>query len=259
MTQKTEFSGFYNSIEGNVIKYQDTHMAQMISLCTGESGYVPNYNDELQVIAHETKRAVWVSTGAAWLGVTAGWWYINQEPKEIVFDELTEGETKTYLIVVRMDRTSELLAAVKSKYEAEGLEQTLETYEIPLAKVVASYDSNDVTITDVRVPCVRSNSGITKKSGSFSLGFSEMNKFIKCTNTAPINVILPLNATCELPINSEFIICQYTEHPITIVSETSGVVLRSLDNANVSDGQYAAFTLRKIGEDEWFAVGAISS
>ncbi len=254
-----QYSGLFNSTETIERKYQDLDFAQMMSLCTGQSGYVPNYSDELKVTNVENERAVYIGTGAAWLGEHAGWWYLNTEPVKISFSGLLAGENKTYFIVLKLDRTAVLNIVAESKLESEGLTKALDIFELPLAKVTVSGDDTNVHIEDVRVPCIRSNSSVAEKDASFTLCHSDMNKFIKCINSQAINVTIPLNSTCELPINSEFVICQYTGYSVTIVPETSGVLLRSLDGANVSDGQYAAFTLRKIAENEWFAVGALSS
>lgn len=256
MTQKC---GFFNSEEGDVRTYQDVDFARMMSLLVGRSGYVPNYLNELEVVEGDSSLTVKVSSGAAWLGTESGWWYINDSNNELdAFIDPGTGETVDYRIVLELDREFDRNISIDAVDYSEDLGGDINTYRISLAKVTIDWSGPSFTITDERVPCVASTSGIAEKNEAWTLSFSDINKFVKCTNTSAINVTVPLNATSALPINTEVVICQYTGNTVTVAAQ-SGVVVRALDGLNISDGQYSAFTLRKIGTDEWIAIGALTS
>ena len=69
--------GFFNYNESNANRYQDVDFANMLSLFVGQSGYVPNYLGELEVVCGNSDRSVKIMPGGAWLGEVPGWWYIN--------------------------------------------------------------------------------------------------------------------------------------------------------------------------------------
>ncbi len=254
-------SGLFNSTETIQKKYQDIHFAQMMSFFVGQSGYIPNFKNELQVVAAEADRTVTLKSGGAWLGDPCGWWYENDEDVSFGFSDPGTGQQAQYRIILRLDRETNLQVSAQVLGPTSiDLTQSENLYEISLVKVTVNGDDTSVVIEDERVPCIRSSSGIAEKSDAWTLSLTDMNKFIKCTNTAAINVTIPANNAVAFPVNTELVICQYSAYPVTAVPDSSsGVVLRALDSSYTSDGQYSAFTLRKIGEDEWIAVGALTS
>lgn len=258
-----EKSGLFNSVDGDKRSYQDADFAQMMSLFVGRSGYIPNYLNELEVVEGDSSLSVKVSYGAAWLGVNPGWWYINSEgaPEEdfSYYDPEATG-TADYRIILELEREEARSIIARSVAYSDSLDGDINTYKIPLAKVSVDWDAPSITITDERIPCVLSTSGIAEKSEEWTLSFSDINKFIKCTNTGAINVTVPLNENIQLPINTEVVICQFVDQAeITVLPENDDVTVNSLDGALTTDGQYSAFTLRKIDTDEWIAIGALTS
>ena len=145
-------------------------------------------------------------------------------------------------------------------YPVSGISNDLMTYYLPLAKVTISGDDTEAQIEDMRVPCVRSSLALDSKNETWTLSLNDVNKLILCSCTANFYVDVPADAEVEFPINTEIVICQYGAYSVTARPKSgSGVLLRALDGNLTSDGQYSAFTLRKIDENEWLAVGALTS
>lgn len=106
-------------------------------------------------------------------------------------------------------------------------------------------------------PWRRLDSGNREKNSDFTLSVLDMNCFIRVIADFDITMTIPNNDAVAIPIATDITICQENVGILTI-SCAEGVILHTEDSYTKSDGRYTAFTLRKIGENEWVAIGRLS-
>jgi len=86
-----------------------------------------------------------------------------------------------------------------------------------------------------------------------SLRFGE----IRLTDNGDQQVVVPANATEDIPIGSEFVI-QGLGTGTKTISSAVGVDINGVTDDFVLDSQYASAVLRKISENAWLIIGAVN-
>lgn len=92
---------------------------------------------------------------------------------------------------------------------------------------------------------------------SYQLALSDLGKLVAMNNAAPNTIEVPLNATTAFPIGTKIDIGQRGVGQTTIVPE-GGVTILNTDGL-VFTSQYALATIQKIGTDEWWAAGKLTT
>lgn len=90
-----------------------------------------------------------------------------------------------------------------------------------------------------------------------TLGFAHANKWIKANKATGFALTIPANATTAFKIGTVIQIYQAGAGQVTI-SAAGGVTLRQ-PNGNKTAQQYSACAIRKVGTDEWVALGDLST
>ncbi len=270
-----QYGGFFNSgtTEENQRKYNDYDFAKMLSLLTGGEGYVVGYGNELEVTDASDSQLlrVEVGSGAAWVGNPEGWWFAN-DPEEgedshiLSIAPLGQVESRNDKVVVRLDRSTGVqnfkLHIIEDgdsndEFKTDDLKAE-HMYDLLLAEVEVTKDGEDtsIVIKDRRVPCINSQSTTIEKTVGWTLGLSDMHKFIRVNSSSSVDISMPLDSDVSFPINTEIVIVQHGTGTINI-NPASGVTVHSASGLK-SSGQYSGFTLRKIATDEWYALGSLT-
>jgi hypothetical protein len=95
-----------------------------------------------------------------------------------------------------------------------------------------------------------------RQSASYTLVLIDRTRLVEMNNASANNLTIPLNSTVAFPIGSIIQCAQYGAGLTTIVP-TGGVTLRSRGGRLKSAGQYARWTLEKVGTDEWYVSGDV--
>lgn len=99
-----------------------------------------------------------------------------------------------------------------------------------------------------------SSGGHDIKFASYTLAVGDKGKTIIMDVATANNVIVPLNTTAAILIDTEINIFQYGVGETTIVPEV-GVVIRSAGTRYRIYEQYSLCTLKKIDTNEWLLIG----
>ncbi|AFH60617.1 hypothetical protein ACVNS2_08060 [Paenibacillus caseinilyticus] len=153
----TEQYRFFGSTEGDVREYNQLEFAEVFDRFF-QTGIFPRVGAELKVLETDPQRlAVRVSTGQAWL---RGYWYRNDDFKEIELPPTHPEFPRIHRIVVRLDTLNkrDIVAIVKAGEPSAtpvppALEQNEEYWEIGLADVYVTAGVTKVdasNITDIR-------------------------------------------------------------------------------------------------------------
>lgn len=105
-----------------------------------------------------------------------------------------------------------------------------------------------------------SSSTITanRQIASYGLVLSDASKLVEMNVAGANNLTVPLNATQAFAIGTQIMISQYGAGQTTIVA-TGGVTIRSSGGKLKLSGQYSGASLLKIGTDEWYLFGDITT
>ncbi len=102
-------------------------------------------------------------------------------------------------------------------------------------------------------------SGMTvrqESSTNYPLVLSDAEEYIQFISGSPISLIIPTNAVA-FPIGTT-ILGEQAAAGIVTVSATGGVTLHSAGGLVASNGQYATFSLVKVGTNEWRLMGNLA-
>ena len=265
-------SGLFNSSGGDR-QYGDMFWATVFSLISGKCGYMSGIENELEVVDAGTGLEATVKSGAAWLGIPSGWWYVNDSDLSLNFNAEVGENDRIDRVVVRLDRTTEVRAIFVEVLEGTAsvspvpktLTQDESIFEISLAQVYITGGSSAITITDERntefcgkVVINRLTNSYVYKTSAFTIASKHENAFINVYTASNVAVTIPTHANDPIPLNTDITLMQYGTGTFTL-TPASGVTLCSKESNKKSDGQYSAVTIRKIAADIWIAVGALTS
>lgn len=99
---------------------------------------------------------------------------------------------------------------------------------------------------------------VNRPTASYTLVLGDAFRIVDM-NVASGNILtIPLNATVAFPVGTQIIVSQFGAGQTTI-TPTGGVTIRSSGNKLKLTGQYSMATLIKIGLDEWYLSGDITT
>ena len=93
---------------------------------------------------------------------------------------------------------------------------------------------------------------------TYTLDVNDTGKALVISNTDPITVTIPADATYNFVIGQTFIVVQRGSGVVTIAGAV-GVTLRSKSSYVKTSGQYSEVRLLKLATNEWLLSGDLSS
>ena len=99
---------------------------------------------------------------------------------------------------------------------------------------------------------------INNQTSSYTLVLSDADKIVEMNVGATNSLIVPANATASFVNGTQILITQYGTGQ-TGITYSSPVVIRSSGNRLKLVNQYSAATLVKIGTDEWYLFGDLTT
>jgi len=96
-----------------------------------------------------------------------------------------------------------------------------------------------------------------RQTSHYTLVLADAVKIVEMNSASANNLTVPPNSSVAFPIGTQIIVSQYGAGQTTFVAGV-GVTIRSEGGKLDLVGQYAAATLLKIGENEWYLFGAIT-
>ena len=129
-----------------------------------------------------------------------------------------------------------------------------------LTDVVVVNGGNNVTLPAVLnvTNNVVLNNVFNRQTASYSIVLADAGKIVEMNVATANNLTVPLNSTQGFAIGAEINVIQYGAGQTTFVA-TSGVTIRSSSSALKLTGQYSGATLIKVGTDEWYLIGNITT
>lgn len=97
-----------------------------------------------------------------------------------------------------------------------------------------------------------------RQTASYGLVLADANKLVEMNVAGANNLTVPLNSSQAFPTGTQILIAQYGAGQTTVVA-TGGVTIRSSGGKLKLTGQYSMGTLIKIGTDEWYLSGDITT
>lgn len=102
------------------------------------------------------------------------------------------------------------------------------------------------------------SNSFNRQTASYTLVLSDAGKIVEQNVGSANNLTVPLNASVAFPIGTDILINQYGAGQTTIVA-TGGVTLRSKGGALKISAQYSGAALTKVGTDEWYVQGDLTT
>lgn len=99
---------------------------------------------------------------------------------------------------------------------------------------------------------------LLRKTASYTLVLLDAGQHIDMNSGSANNLTVPPNVDVAFAIDDEILVSQYGAGQTTIVAG-AGVTIRSKGGALKLTGQYSAATLKKIGTNEWYLFGDITT
>src|SRR5690625_2558546 len=135
----TEAYRFFGGAAGDPRQYVQTEFAEVLERFF-KNGYFPDLADELKVAVTDPSRlAVRVATGQAWIN---GYWYKNENWKEIDLEPANSSNDRIDRIVLRLDTIDDRVIEAVAKMGTPSssptpptLERTAQYWELGLATV----------------------------------------------------------------------------------------------------------------------------
>ena len=98
----------------------------------------------------------------------------------------------------------------------------------------------------------------TRKTGSYTIAGADIGRLIEMDSGSANTLTIPTNASTAIPLYSRFTVTQYGAGQTSFASG-SGVTIRSKSGSFRISDRYGFANLVKIGTDEWYLYGDISS
>lgn len=181
-------------------------------------------------------------------------------------EELTPAAAKALLAIVPGDVAG--LAAIASS----GSGGDLAANSVALSKL-ATQSNNTIlgnisggaaapaalTVSQVKTMLALSGAdvivGVASQTGvSYTAVLADAGTYIRFNNASTIMFTIPLNATVAFPIGTEIELEQAGAGAVT-VGAAGGVSINSRGGSQVTAGQYAVASLKKVGTDAWTLTG----
>jgi hypothetical protein len=138
---------------------------------------------------------------------------------------------------------------------------------VGIASVSFSGQSLSVTLTDATVfgpftlPTVSPSDAqvLEFTATTHNPVLTDARAYLRSTAATAVNVIVPANADVEFPIGTELHYRQAGAGQITVSGDTGVTVNEQYGCTLVTPGEGASFTLKKVDEDEWDAMGTFEA
>lgn len=119
------------------------------------------------------------------------------------------------------------------------------------------YYKNSATDTDWKQ--IASDSVVTnRQTASYILALTDRNKIVEMNVGTANDLTVPPNTDVAFPVGTQILISQYGAGQTSVVAG-SGVTIRSASSALKLTTQYACASLIKIGTNEWYLFGNITT
>lgn len=129
--------------------------------------------------------------------------------------------------------------------ELNGLESDISTLQSDVGTLQDDKQDKLVTI-------------ISESSGSFQIGATHLDNYVRVSFGTDVYAIVPLNATLAIPVGTVVTLFQVGAGVVTLAGETAGVTLNAYDSGLSTTGQYAGIQLTKVATNEWDVIGGVS-
>jgi hypothetical protein len=97
-----------------------------------------------------------------------------------------------------------------------------------------------------------------RQTDSYNLILSDLGKMVEINSLGDEIILIPNNDTTPFPIGSQILISQYGDGQV-IINGGVGVDLRISNNENKTRTKYSIATLIKVGLNEWYVSGDLTS
>lgn len=121
----------------------------------------------------------------------------------------------------------------------------------------ADYSANKTDLSYVIKKMLYVNT-FNRQTASYALVLADAGKIVEMNVGSANNLTVPLNSSVAFHIGTEILINQYGAGQTTIVA-TGGVTLRSKAGALKISAQYSGCVLIKVGADEWYVQGDLTT
>jgi|9_EtaG_2_1085328.scaffolds.fasta_scaffold07920_3 hypothetical protein len=129
---------------------------------------------------------------------------------------------------------------------------------LPIAEVDGSgYATKHITGEEI-LNAVQLITTRTISNTSHTLTLADANKFIFFDNASAIAVTIPTNSSVAFPTGTQILFSQYGAGQVTI-SGDSGVTLNNAGSKNKTNEQHSVGTMIKVGTDEWYLTGDLTT
>jgi hypothetical protein len=189
----------------------------------------------------------------------------NKEKGKSVRDKLNKNidDTSAKVDKIAGKGLSENDFTTAEKNKLNNIENNANNYEHPANHdpSIISQDTNNRFVTDAEKGTWNNKKDklitILEITGNHDLVLTDASKQLSLIDNGDQQVVVPANATEDIPIGSEFVI-QGIGIGTKTISSAVGVDINGVTTDFVLDSQYASAVLRKIGEDEWLIIGAVN-
>ena len=96
-------------------------------------------------------------------------------------------------------------------------------------------------------------------TGTTTLGLQHADRFIRCTSTSATTITVPAQATVAWPDAIQLEGAQWGAGAVTFVGASGVTIRRNSKITATTDGQYAAWGLKRVALNEWLLFGQMGS
>jgi hypothetical protein len=124
---------------------------------------------------------------------------------------------------------------------------------------VSAGDPQDLTAAQVN-SIVAQGGGFSRKTAAYTLGVADVGLVIEMdVTTTAHNLTVPTNTTAAIPINAEIHGVQRGTGQTTIFPADGTVIINASGGKLKAAARYSAWTLKKVGTNEWYAWGDLTT
>lgn len=145
--------------------------------------------------------------------------------------------------------TEEYADDVADMARADAVDEAEDYLDEQLAIELAGYATTGYAL-DVAEEAAASMPPSLVVADSFLVTAGYAGRCVDLSDAAGVAVVLPLNATVDLPVGFYCVFTQWGAGPLTIAGE-GGTTVRAVTSALTTTAQYQSRVARKVGTDEW--------
>lgn len=118
--------------------------------------------------------------------------------------------------------------------------------------------NNPHTVTASQTGALSKLIETNRQAASYTLVLGDAEKLVEMNAAAANNLTVPPNADVAFPVGTQILVAQYGAGQTSFVAG-AGVTIRSEGSKLKMAAQYAAATLVKIADDEWYLFGSLTA